>query len=187
MGWRGGVTIASSGLSDFPCARPASLSDTNLWWWWWSNWWLEGENKDDHLITTGPAAWLTTPEEPWPVSPVSIPSLSFPLSSPENINEIASAIANIAMWSRLVLPLPYPLCPSHHRPCLGDQGLVICLENTGWSTSCKSLIMADLSVLIFSLVLFYECLPPVDVSFRYSLDTREEWHSTVPGSSLSIY
>ena len=40
MGWRGGVTIASSGLSDFPCARPASLSDTNLWWWWWSNWWL---------------------------------------------------------------------------------------------------------------------------------------------------
>ena len=119
MGWRGGVTIASSGLSDFPCARPASLSDTNLWWWRGSNWWLEGENKDDHLMTTGPAAWLTTPEEPWPVSPVSIPSLSFPLSSPENINEIASAIVNIATWSRFVLPLPCPLCPSYHRPCLG--------------------------------------------------------------------
>ena len=44
-------------------------------------WWLLME-KSWHLMTTGPAAWLTTPEEPWPVSPVSIPSLSLPLSSP---------------------------------------------------------------------------------------------------------
>ena len=37
-------------------------------------------------MTTGPAAWLTTPEDAWPLSPVSRPSLSLPLSSPGNLD-----------------------------------------------------------------------------------------------------
>ena len=67
---------------------------------------------DDDLMTTGPAAWLTTPEEPWLVSPESNPSLSFPLSSPGNRQEIFVRVGGQRRLFECLFCPPF-LSPSH--------------------------------------------------------------------------
>ena len=75
-------------------------------------WWLFKMTFDDDLMTTGPAAWLTTPEEPWLVSPESSPSLSFPLSSPGNRQEIFVRVGGQRRLFECLFCPPF-LSPSH--------------------------------------------------------------------------